>query len=303
MIEKQRTLQNEIVLTGKGLHSGREVTLKIMPADTNHGYVFQRADLEGMPTIKGVAENVVSTARGTTLMENNAEIMTIEHCCAALYSLGVDNALIQVDGPEVPILDGSSKYFVEAIVKVGTAEQDKDRNYFEPKEEISLKEENGSEISIQPHADYSVEVKIDFNSKTLGVQQAKLTNLADFKDEISACKTFVFLHEIEMLAKMNLIKGGDLDNALVIVDRKMEQEELDRLAALLNKPKVEVLPEGILNNTKLTFKNEPARHKLLDVVGDLSLTGVRIKGKIVANKPGHNLNTTFAKKLRKLIAE
>lgn len=301
MTEKQKTLAKEVSLKGKGLHSGTVVDINIKPAEINFGYKFKRIDLDNQPIINALANNVVNTARGTTIEENGAVVMTIEHLCAALFGMDVDNALIEVSGPEVPILDGSSKPYIEAIESVGVVEQSAERIYYEIKEKISYHDENGVDIEIFPDQKYSVDVHIDYNSKVLGHQFASLKKVSDFKDEIASCKTFVFLHELEALANNNLIKGGDLDNALVIIDKAMSQEELDRIADLFHEPKIHVRPEGILNNTKLTFQNEPARHKLLDVVGDLALIGTRIKGKVIARKPGHHGNTELAKKLQKQI--
>ncbi|MBN2484512.1 MAG: bifunctional UDP-3-O-[3-hydroxymyristoyl] N-acetylglucosamine deacetylase/3-hydroxyacyl-ACP dehydratase [Bacteroidales bacterium] len=301
MTEKQKTLAREIFLSGKGLHSGSNVELKILPAEPNSGYKFKRTDLPGQPVINALASNVVSTARGTTLKENDATVMTIEHLCAALFGMDIDNALIEVSGPEIPILNGSSAPFVEAIEKAGIAEQEAERVYYQVKEKIHYTDEKGVDIAIYPDDTFSVDVHIDFNSKVIGNQFASLADIAHFKDEISSCKTFVFLHELEILAKNNLIKGGDLDNALIIIDRAVSQEELDRLTQLFHKPKIEVMPEGILSNTSLHFQNEPARHKLLDVIGDLSLIGCRIKGKVIARKPGHHGNTEVAKIVQKLI--
>lgn len=301
MTEKQKTLTQEVSLKGKGLHSGTEVEITIKPAEPNFGYKFKRVDLDNQPVINALASNVVNTARGTTIEENGAHVMTIEHLCAALFGMDIDNALIEVSGPEIPILDGSSKPYIEVLEKVGVVEQEAERIYYEVKEKITYSDENGVDIEIFPDEKYSIDVHIDYNSKVLGYQFASLQNISAFKDEIADCKTFVFLHELEALAKNNLIKGGDLDNALVIIDKAMSQEELDRLAELFHKPKINVRPEGILNNTKLTFQNEPARHKLLDVIGDLALVGTRLKGKVIARKPGHHGNTELAKKLQKKI--
>jgi UDP-3-O-[3-hydroxymyristoyl] N-acetylglucosamine deacetylase/3-hydroxyacyl-[acyl-carrier-protein] dehydratase len=301
MSEKQRTIAKEVSLTGKGLHSGVDVIVNIKPAEPNTGYRFKRIDLDNQPIIRGLASNVTTTARGTTLEENGAHIMTIEHLCAAMFGLDIDNALVEVSGPEIPILNGSSKPFVEAIEPVGSVEQDAEREYYEIKEKVTYTDENGVDIAIYPDDHFSVDVHIDYNSKVLGPQFASLRNIAEFKDEIASCKTFVFLHELEFLAANNLIKGGDLDNALVIMDKTISQEELDRLADLFNKPHIKVRPEGILSNTELVFPNEPARHKLLDVVGDLALIGKRIKGKVIARKPGHHGNTEMAKIVEKLI--
>jgi UDP-3-O-[3-hydroxymyristoyl] N-acetylglucosamine deacetylase / 3-hydroxyacyl-[acyl-carrier-protein] dehydratase len=302
MTEKQKTLAKEISFRGKGLHSGKEVNLTLKPAAANSGYRFIRIDLEGKPTIKALAENVVSTSRGTTIQEKGAQVMTIEHLCASLYGLSIDNAIIELDGPEVPILDGSSKIYVEGIRKAGIAIQDAERIYFEIKEKIVYRDdEKGVEITVFPDDTFSIDVQIDFNSKVLGNQYATLRSLDEFEREIASCKTFVFLHELEPLLKNNLIKGGDIDNALIIIDKPTTWEQLDRLAVLFNKPKVEVLPEGYLNNTTCNFQNEPARHKLLDVIGDLSLIGMPLKARIIANKPGHLSNTELAKEIRKLI--
>lgn len=304
MAEKQKTIAGDISLKGKGLHSGKEVTLTIKPAESGFGYQFKRTDLEKKPIVRALAENVINTSRGTTIRENGAEVMTIEHLCAALYGTGIDNALIELNGPEVPIIDGSSKYFVEAIRKVGSVEQDLVKEYFTPKEKIEYYEkEKDIEIVVYPDNKFGIDVHIDFNSRVVGYQYATLNSIEDFDSEISACKTFVFLHELEALFQHNLIKGGDINNALVIVDKPMSKEKLDHLAELFNKPKMEVIPEGYLNNTELTFQNEPARHKLLDIVGDLSLTGVRLNAKIIARKPGHHANTELAKIIRKLVKQ
>lgn len=302
MAEKQRTISKEATLKGTGLHSGKVVNMTFKPADVNQGVIFKRIDLENQPEIKALAENVSTTARGTTIQNDSALVMTIEHVCASLSGLGIDNILIELDGPEVPIMDGSSKYFLQALKEAGTTEQNEDRQYFVLKEKVVYSDpEHGVEIIAFPDDKFSIDVHIDFNSKVIGNQYASLDSLSDFEKEISACKTFVFLHELEPLLKNNLIKGGDLENALVIVERQMEQQELDRLSELLNKPKMKVLPEGILSNTKLTFPNEPARHKLLDIVGDLSLIGMPIKAKILAKRPGHFGNTELAKIIRKMV--
>lgn len=301
MSDKQRTLSKAVKLTGKGLHSGKQVSLNILPSAENTGFRFKRVDLEHQPVIRALAENVVSTSRGTTLMEDNGEIMTIEHCMAALTSAGIDNALIEVDGPEVPIMDGSSKPFIDALEDIEMIEQEAERDYFVVTEKLHYTDEKGAEITIYPNDGYMIDTLIDFNSKVVGQQYATLNDLSEFKDEIASCKTFVFLHELEGLLAMNLIKGGDLDNALVVVEREMSKEQLQNLAKLFNKPEIEVLPEGYLSNTKLTYTNELARHKLLDVVGDFCLLGKRIKGHIIARKSGHFSNTAFVKQLRKMI--
>jgi UDP-3-O-[3-hydroxymyristoyl] N-acetylglucosamine deacetylase/3-hydroxyacyl-[acyl-carrier-protein] dehydratase len=302
MAEKQRTLKAPVTFTGKGLHSGVQVTMTLKPAPDSHGYIFKRIDLPDQPLINALAENVVETSRGTTLEENGARISTIEHVLASFVGMGIDNVLIEVDGPEAPILDGSAKEIVEAIEKTGTVEQHTDRKYFILKEKLEYyDEEHGIHIIAYPDKIQSINVLIDYNSKVLGNQYASLEELTSFKDEIAPSRTFVFLHELEYLAKNNLIKGGDVDNAIVIVDRKMEQEELDRLAELFNKPKVKVQPEGILNNVNLRFPNEPARHKLLDLMGDLALVGRWFKAKIIATRPGHQSNNEFARALRQVM--
>lgn len=302
MAEKQKTLKAPITFTGKGLHTGVEVNMTFKPAPDSHGYVFKRIDLPGQPLINALAENVVETSRGTTLEENGARIATIEHVLASFVGMGIDNVLIEVDGPEAPILDGSSREYANAIDATGTVEQQTDRKYFILKEKLEYyDEEHGIHIIAYPDKIQSINVLIDYNSKVLGNQYASLEELDNFKEEIAPCRTFVFLHELEFLAKNNLIKGGDLDNAIIIVDRQMNQEELDRLAELFNKPKVKVQPEGILNNVDLRFANEPARHKLLDLVGDLALVGRWFKAKIIATRPGHQSNNEFARALRQVM--
>jgi UDP-3-O-[3-hydroxymyristoyl] N-acetylglucosamine deacetylase/3-hydroxyacyl-[acyl-carrier-protein] dehydratase len=302
MAEKQKTLSKEFTLKGKGLHSGKEVCLTIKPSDTNSGYQFVRIDIKGKPVIKALAENVVNTSRGTTIEEKGIQVMTIEHLCAALYGLGIDNALIELDGAEVPILDGSSKIYVEKIRKAGIANQDANKEYFQIKEKLVYRDDKKDvEIVVYPDDTFGIDVQVDFNSSVLGHQYASIRSLDEFEKEIANSKTFVFLHELEPLLKKNLIKGGDVDNALIIIEKQTTKEQLDRLAELFHKPKVEVLPEGYLNNTERSFQNEPARHKLLDVIGDLSLTGVPLKAKIIAKKPGHYANTELAKEIRKLI--
>ncbi len=300
MMEKQKTISKPITLKGKGLHSGREVELTLKPADPNSGYIFKRIDLEKTPLVHALAENVVNTSRGTTIEENGVQIMTIEHVCAALSGSEIDNVIVEVNGPEVPILDGSSKHYIKAIKDVGIAEQDEEKEYYSIKEKIEYKnEKNGVKIVAYPDDGFGIDVHIDFNSKVLGCQYATMNNIKEFEKEIAGCKTFVFVHELEALAANNLIKGGDLDNALVIADKQISKEKLDKLSELFHKPKIEVLPEGYFNNTELSFQNEPARHKLLDIVGDLSLVGMPIKAKIIAFKPGHHANTELAKIIRR----
>ena len=299
MAEKQRTLKDSITFKGKGLHTGVDVTMTLKPAPDSHGYMFKRVDLPEQPLVNALAEFVVDTSRGTTIEENGVRVSTIEHVLAALAGMKLDNVLIEIDGPETPILDGSSKQYVEAIEKVGAVDQETDRKYFMLKEKIEYyDEENNIHIIAYPDKIQSLNVLIDYDSNVLDNQHASLEEFSNFKEEIAPSRTFVFLHELEFLAKNNLIKGGDLDNAIVIVDRKVSQDELDRLSELLNKPKVKVQPEGILNNVDLRYPNEPARHKLLDMVGDLSLVGRWFKAKIIATRHGHQSNTEFASILR-----
>ncbi len=301
-IEKQKTVAKDIPLSGKGLHTGLFVNMMLKPAEANSGIRFMRIDLEENPIVHAIVDNVVDTSRGTTLDENGVRVGTIEHLLAALTGHGIDNVLIEIDGPEVPIFDGSSRIIYEAIAQAGVKELDADKKYFELKERVEFVDvDKGIEIVAFPDDHLSLTVQIDYNSKVLGNQYASLNSISDFGKEIAPCRTFVFLHELEQLVKHNLIKGGDVDNAIVIVDRQVSQEELDKLAELFNKPKIKVQPEGVLNNIELRFQNEPARHKLLDMVGDLTLVGMPIKARIIASRPGHHANTEFAKLLRKII--
>lgn len=298
-MDKQKTIIKPITLKGKGLHTGIPVELTFRPAVENYGIKFQRMDLKNMPIINAYADYVVETSRGTTIEHEGIRVGTIEHVMAAIYGLKIDNILIEINGPEAPIMDGSSYEVVKALNKAGIKEQEAERKYFEITEKMVYKDENhGTEITVYPDTNFSMNVLVDFDSKVVGHQYATLNSLDEFEKEISMSKTFVFLHEVEVLLKNNLIKGGDLDNALVIMDRKMDQKEIDRLAELFNKPKIKVQPEGVLNNTVLHYQNEPARHKLLDLIGDLALIGRPIKGKIVATRPGHTANTAFAKMIR-----
>jgi UDP-3-O-[3-hydroxymyristoyl] N-acetylglucosamine deacetylase/3-hydroxyacyl-[acyl-carrier-protein] dehydratase len=305
MSENQRTLKGIVKLSGIGLHTGVVANLEIHPAPANHGYKFQRIDLAGKPIIKADVDLVVSTERGTTLEQNNARVHTTEHVLAAIYGCQVDNALITIDGPEVPIMDGSSLKFVEAIEKIGFEEQDTVRNYFELTENIPWEdEENGIEFLAIPDANYRLTVMVDYQSPALGTQHASMYHIGEFNTEIAKCRTFVFLRELEYLAKNDLIKGGDLDNAIVMVERPtVSQEELTKLAKLLGKENLKVNVDGIgvLNSTKLQYENEPARHKLLDIVGDLALIGRPIKAHILAARPGHYGNVRFAKVLKEQI--
>jgi UDP-3-O-[3-hydroxymyristoyl] N-acetylglucosamine deacetylase / 3-hydroxyacyl-[acyl-carrier-protein] dehydratase len=299
MSEKQKTLAKEVTLRGKGLHSGVDVNITFKPAPANHGYKFCRVDLPGKPMIDAIADNVTDTSRGTTLVQGEASVATIEHVLAAFAGLKIDNAIIEIDAPEAPIMGGSSNKFVEAIKEAGIVDLKEERNYFVIKEKISFSdEEHGVDMIIYPDDHFSVNVLIDYNSKILGNQYAILDNINDFEAEISRSRTFVFFHELEPLFKMGLIKGGDLDNAIVIMEREVEQEEIDRIAKMVNKPGITEHHAGILNNTQLRYPNEPARHKLLDIIGDLALVGQPIKGKVVATRPGHYANTRLARKIR-----
>jgi UDP-3-O-[3-hydroxymyristoyl] N-acetylglucosamine deacetylase/3-hydroxyacyl-[acyl-carrier-protein] dehydratase len=299
MIEKQRTLAKEISLTGKGLHTGNNVTITFKPAPANYGYKFCRVDLPGQPLIDALAEHVTDTSRGTTLVHNNASVATIEHVLAAFHGLRVDNALIELNGPEAPIMGGSSWKFVEAIKEAGIIDLKEDRNYFVVKQKITFSdEEHGVDLIVYPDDHFSVNVLIDYNSKILGNQYSILDSIEDFEEKISKSRTFVFFHELEPLFNAGLIKGGDLDNAIVILEKEVEQVEIDRIAKLFNRPGINTHTAGILNNTELRYPNEPARHKLLDIMGDIALVGHPIKGKIVATRPGHYANTRLAKIMR-----
>lgn len=299
MSEKQRTLAKDISLKGKGLHMGLNVTITFSPAPANHGYKFCRSDLPGKPVIDALAEHVSDTSRGTTLSQNDASVATIEHVLAALHGLRVDNALIDLNGPEAPIMGGGSSAFVDAIKEAGIVELNEERNYFTVKQKIAFSdEEHGVDLIVYPDDHLSINVLIDYNSRILGNQYAILDSIDDFVEEISRSRTFVFFHELEPLYNMGLIRGGDLDNAVVILEREVEQSEIDRIAKLFNRPGITTHTAGILNNTQLRYPNEPARHKLLDLMGDLALVGMPIKGKVVATKPGHYSNTRLAKIMR-----
>jgi UDP-3-O-[3-hydroxymyristoyl] N-acetylglucosamine deacetylase/3-hydroxyacyl-[acyl-carrier-protein] dehydratase len=302
MVEKQCTLKNSISFSGVGLHTGEKVSLEICPAPENHGYKFQRIDLPEQPVIKADVDLVISTERGTTLEFNGTRVYTTEHILAALYGCQIDNALIKIDAEEIPIMDGSSKSFVDGILKVGFVEQEAERVYFELTENLPWEDlEKGIEFLAIPDINYRLTVMVDYKSPVLGTQHASIYNIGEFKTEIAHCRTFVFLRELEFLATNNLIKGGDLDNAIVLVDRTdIPKEELNRLAKLLGKEdlKVEVNTLGVLNTIKLQHENEPARHKLLDIVGDLALLGKPIKAHILAARPGHYGNVQFTKILK-----
>lgn len=300
---KQQTLKSEFSVSGKGLHTGVHVTATFKPAEVNTGYRIKRIDLEGEPIIEALAENVTETTRGTVVSskaDKNVKVSTIEHALAALYTAGIDNCLIEVDAAELPILDGSAIIYCDKIEEVGIQEQEEEKEYYVVKKRIKVFDpETGSSLIVLPDDELSMDVMIEFNSPVLSNQFASLEHVSAFKSEIAASRTFVFVREILPLLQMNLIKGGDLDNAIVIHDKEMPKEDLDRLADLMNVPRKQVSELGYLNNKPLVYKNEPARHKLLDLLGDLSLIGRPLKGRIVATKPGHTINTTLAKKIRK----
>lgn len=299
---KQTTIAQEVTLKGVGLHTGQQVTLTFKPAKANCGYAFVRTDLQGNPIIPADANLVTSTARGTSLEKNGVAINTSEHVLAACVGLDIDNVLIELNASEPPIMDGSSKFFVEALEKAGIVELESERDEYIVKDVISFAdEESGSEIIVMPADNYQVTTMVDFGTKVLGTQNASITSIHQFKDEIASARTFSFLHELEALLEHGLIKGGDLNNAIVYVDKELSQTNMERLKKAFNKDNISVKPNGILDNLDLHYPNEAARHKLLDVIGDLALVGTRIRGKVIANKPGHTINTQFAKKLAKII--
>ncbi|MBP3535688.1 MAG: bifunctional UDP-3-O-[3-hydroxymyristoyl] N-acetylglucosamine deacetylase/3-hydroxyacyl-ACP dehydratase, partial [Muribaculaceae bacterium] len=297
---KQTTLKNSFSLSGKGLHTGLEITAEFCPAPDNHGYKFQRIDLEGEPTIDAVAENVKSTNRGTVIGRGDALVSTIEHAMAALYAAGIDNVLIKVNAPEMPILDGSAKEISDAITAAGIVEQEADKEFYVVKQKIEVRDDTtGASIEVLPDDEFSIDTMVAFDSPVLPNQFASLDSLAGFNEQIANSRTFVFVREIEPLLNANLIKGGDLDNAIVIYDSPMTQEQLDHIADVVGAPHVKVEEFGYINNRPLEHDNEPARHKLLDVLGDIALIGRPLKGRIIATRPGHSLNTTLAKQIRK----
>lgn len=303
MTEKQKTLASECVLNGVGLHTGCEVSLRLKPAPVNTGFVFIRVDLEGNPHVEADANYVTNTERGTTIEKKGVKIHTTEHLLAALTGMDLDNVYLEINNSEVPILDGSSRLFIEAIEKAGIQEQDEDREYYVVKEIITYVDpETGSEITAIPADEYQVTTMVDFGTKVLGTQNASIKSISEFKDEIANARTFSFLHEIEFLLDAGLIKGGDLSNAIVYVDKEITPDTREKLIKAFKKDDVNIHPNGVLDNVTLHYPNEAARHKLLDVVGDLALVGTKLKAKIIANKPGHHTNTNFAKKLSKQIA-
>ena len=297
---KQVTLAGSFSVSGKGLHTGKMINATFKPAPENHGYKLQRIDLEGAPVLAALAENVVQTTRGTVIANGDVTVSTIEHAMAALYAAGIDNVLIELDGPEMPILDGSARVFVDKIKETGLLEQNDDKKFYVIKRKTEIKdEETGASIIVLPDDDFRVEVKVEFDSPVIPNQYASLEKLSDFDSEIASSRTFVFVREIEPLIKGNLIKGGDLENAIVIYDRQMDQSELDRLADAMNVPRKHVSELGYIQERPLFASNEPGRHKLMDLIGDLALVGRPIKGCVIATKPGHTINTRFAKMIRK----
>ncbi|MBT3417948.1 MAG: bifunctional UDP-3-O-[3-hydroxymyristoyl] N-acetylglucosamine deacetylase/3-hydroxyacyl-ACP dehydratase [Flavobacteriales bacterium] len=301
---KQKTLNNKIYFSGVGIHTGVFSNITLIPAEENTGIIFRRNDLENSPEIKADVRNVISTDRSTNLGKDGVEINTVEHILAAISGTEIDNIIIEIDNIEVPIMDGSSREFIKKISEIGTKEQSSEKRFFEISKRIEYTDEqSGTEYIALPKSDFSVEVEIDYNSKILGIQQAKLNTISDFKNEISSSRTFCFLHELEQLLENNLIKGGDINNAIVIVENEIDKDKLSNLASVFGKEDIQVQKGGILNNLELRHENEAARHKLLDVVGDLTLLGRSIKGKIIAKKPGHKHNIQFTKKLQQMMNE
>lgn len=300
--DRQHTLQNPVKVSGKGLHTGILADMTLTPAAPGFGIHFKRIDLPNQPLIKADCDLVTDTSRGTTLQVGDAKVSTVEHLLAALVGMGIDNVLIELNAPEVPIMDGSSEPFIELIEEAGVAEQDATKVWYSIDENINhYDEEKRVEMVLMPATEYQITTLIDFNSPVLGTQYAQLKSMTDFKAEIAPCRTFSFLHELEMLLAHDLIKGGDINNAIVIVDRPVTPDAMSRLAKAFGRDKMEVKSEGYLNNLELRFPNEPARHKLLDVVGDLALIGYPIKGRVIANRPGHSSNVAFAKKIKQHI--
>lgn len=301
---KQRTLKDSFTLEGKGLHTGLKIKVRFCPAPDNFGYKIKRVDLEGEPVLDAVAENVAGTNRGTVISKNGIQISTIEHGMAALYAMGVDNCLIEVDAPEFPILDGSAIRYVEEIQRVGTVEQNEPIDYFVIKNKIEVKDETtGSSLLVLPDNDFCINALVSYDSTILDNQYATMENISEFASEIAACRTFVFVREVEPLLQNDLIKGGDLDNAIVIYERQIDQEHFDKLADTMGVPHKDATQLGYINNKPLAYPNEPARHKLLDIIGDIALIGRRLKGRIIATRPGHKINNQLARLIRKEIKQ
>ena len=301
-MQLQQTLRKSYLFEGKGLHTGRVARMTVSPAPADTGIVFKRTDIGEDALVEALAENVSSTARSTTISKGDASVSTIEHILSALTGMGVDNALIEIDNVEVPILDGSAKPYIEAIWKDGFQEQDAPRKYIELKETVEVVNEKGSVVRLEPAEDFSYDIKIDFNSRVLGVQHAQWDSSVVYPEEIGVCRTFVFFHEIEFLFNNGLVKGGDVDNAIVIVEHPVTKEQMDNMSRLFNVPSLEVREDGYLSNLQLRFTNECARHKLLDLIGDLRLCGGFLKAKITAEKAGHGINTTAARQVRAVLS-
>lgn len=301
MATKQRTIAGELTFSGKGLHTGLNVTMRVLPAEDNYGIVFRRVDIEGAPEVPALCEYVTDTSRGTTIEKGEAKVSTIEHIMSALWTLGVDNAVVEIDAPETPIMDGSAREYTERILATGTVEQTAERRYYEVTEkQVYTLPEKGVAIVLYPDDDFSVSVHVDYNSKVVGNQYAVYNCVDDYIEKISVCRTFVFLHELEPLMKMNLIKGGDLDNAIVVVENAVSDDQLDHLKKIFGKDDIHITG-GYLNNQQLRANNELARHKLLDLLGDFALLGMRIRGRVWATRPGHYANTEFMKELSRMI--
>ena len=299
---KQRTIKESFSLSGKGLHTGLNLTVEFCPAPENYGYKIQRVDVEGAPIIEALAENVTETQRGTVLSNGTERVSTVEHGFSALYALGIDNCHIKVNGPEFPILEGSAKLYVENIQRVGIVEQDAEKDYFVVTEPIEYQDEkSGSTLKIVPADEFAVSTIVSFDSSSISNQHADLMHMEDFPTEIAPCRTFVFVRDIEPLLAAGLIKGGDLDNSIVLYEREMPQDRYDRLADAMNIPRMDATKLGYINHRPLVWDNEPARHKLLDIIGDMSLIGKPIKGHITAYRPGHRVNNQFARLLRERI--
>ena len=299
---KQQTIKESFSLSGKGLHTGLNLTVEFCPAPENYGYKIQRVDVEGAPIIEALAENVTETQRGTVLSNGTERVSTVEHGFSALYALGIDNCHIKVNGPEFPILEGSAKLYVENIQRVGIVEQDAEKDYFVVTEPIEYQDEkSGSTLKIVPADEFAVSTIVSFDSSSISNQHADLMNMEDFPTEIAPCRTFVFVRDIEPLLAAGLIKGGDLDNSIVLYEREMPQDRYDRLADAMNIPRMDATKLGYINHRPLVWDNEPARHKLLDIIGDMSLIGKPIKGHITAYRPGHRVNNQFARLLRERI--
>ena len=299
---KQKTLKGSFSLCGKGLHTGLSLTVTFNPAPENSGYVIQRIDVEGMPIIEAIAENVIDTQRGTVLGKGDVRVSTVEHGLAALYAMGIDNCLIQVNGPEFPILDGSAVQYVNKINEIGTEEQNAPKDWYIIRKKIEVKDEQtGSSITILPDEEFSLTTMCSFNSKFINSQFATLEHINDFVKEIAPARTFVFVRDIEPLLKANLIKGGDLDNAIVMYEKQISQEQLDKLADMIHVEHRDATELGYIQHKPLVWENECTRHKLLDIIGDMALIGKPIKGRIIATRPGHSINNKFARQMRKEI--